>query len=183
MRFLILSVALLLAPAGAIAGNGTDLLAAQRQHYRAAKAALERGDPQPLLRARTLLADYPLYPYLELAQLRRRLPAMPQAEVEHFLERHGNGLPAARLRAAWLPLLAAHERWPEFLRHYVEDPANTERRCDHAWALLQTGASVEADRRTAQIWATPRSLPRACDRLFQAWYARGNPAPARRGSA
>ena len=104
MRFLILSVALLLAPAGAIAGNGTDLL-------------------------------------------------------------------------------AAHERWPEFLRHYVEDPANTERRCDHAWALLQTGASVEADRRTAQIWATPRSLPRACDRLFQAWYARGNPAPARRGSA
>lgn len=178
MRFLILSVALLLAPAGAFAGNGTDLLAAQRQHYRAARAALGRGDPQPFLRARTLLADYPLYPYLELAQLRRRLPAMPRAEVEHFLERHGNGLPAARLRAAWLPLLATHERWPEFLRHYVEDPANTGRRCDHAWALLKTGAGVEADRRTAQIWATPRSLPASCDRLFQAWYARGNPAPA-----
>ena len=34
MRFLILSVALLLAPAGAIAGNGTDLLAAQRMAHR-----------------------------------------------------------------------------------------------------------------------------------------------------
>ena len=178
MRLLILSVALLLAQAGAIADPGADQLSGQRQQYRAAKAALERGDPQPFFRARSLLADYPLYPYLELAELRRRLPAMPQAEVEDFLERHGSALPAARLRAAWLPLLAAHERWQEFLSHYVEDPANTERRCNHAWALLRTGATVEADRRTAQIWATPRSLPKACDRLLQSWSTRGNPAPA-----
>ena len=178
MRFLILSLALSLAPAVAFADSGSDVLAGQRQQYRAAKSALQRGDPQPFLRARSLLADYPLYPYLELAELRRRLPALPQAEVERFLERHGNGLPAARLRAAWLPLLASHERWQEFLRHYVEDPANTERRCNHAWALLKTGATAEADRRTAEIWVAPRSLPQACDRLFQAWSTRGNPAPA-----
>ncbi len=178
MRFLILSLALSLAPAVAFADSGSDVLAGQRQQYRAAKSALQRGDPQPFLRARSLLADYPLYPYLELAELRRRLPALPQAEVERFLERHGNSLPAARLRAAWLPLLASHERWQEFLRHYVEDPANTERRCNHAWALLKTGATAESDRRTAEIWVAPRSLPQACDRLFQDWSTRGNPAPA-----
>lgn len=178
MRFLVLSFTLLLAQAGAFADTAAGVLAGQRQQYRAAQVALERGDPQPFLRARSLLADYPLYPYLELAELRRRLPAMPAAEVDRFLERHGDGLPAARLRAAWLPLLASHERWQEFLRHYVEDPANTERRCDHAWALLKTGATAEADRRAAEIWVAPRSLPKACDRLFQAWSARGNPAPA-----
>jgi soluble lytic murein transglycosylase len=178
MRFLILSFALVLAQAGALADSGRDGLAGQRQQYRAAKSALERGDPQPFFRARSLLADYPLYPYLELAELRRRLPALPQTEVDRFLERHGSGLPAARLRAAWLPLLASRQRWQEFLRHYVEDPANTERRCDHAWALLTTGATAEADRRTAEIWVTPRSLPKTCDRLFQSWSRRGNPAPA-----
>ena len=51
MRFLILSVALLLAPAGAFAGNGTDLLAAQRMAHRllaeriAAHARIEPHDP------------------------------------------------------------------------------------------------------------------------------------------
>ncbi|MBP6382537.1 MAG: transglycosylase SLT domain-containing protein [Pseudomonadales bacterium] len=178
MRVLIVAIALLLAQCGAFAATGADPFAEQRRQYRAAMSALERGDPQPFLRARSLLAGYPLYPYLELAQLRRRLPAMPVAEVEDFLARHGDGLPAARLRAAWLPLLASHERWQEFLRHYVEDPANTERRCDHARARLMTGATAEADRMTAQIWAAPRSLPKACDPLFQAWTARGNPAPA-----
>jgi hypothetical protein len=62
MRFLILSVALLLAPAARSPATARTSLAAQRQHYRAAKAALARGDPQPLLRARTELARLPALP-------------------------------------------------------------------------------------------------------------------------
>jgi len=180
LRRLVLALALLPGAGGLHAGAsaGEDLLATQRQQYRAVANALERGDPRPFFRARGLLADYPLYPYLELEELRRRLDAMPAAEVEAFLARHGDDLPAARLRDAWLPRLAAHERWTEFLRHYVEAPANTARRCDHAWALYRTGASLDADRAAAAIWAAPRSLPRSCDRLLETWMARGNPSPA-----
>ena len=119
MRFLILSLALSLAPAVAFADSGSDVLAGQRQQYRAAKSALQRGDPQPFLRARSLLADYPLYPYLEFAELRRRLPALPQAEVERFLERHGNGLPAARLRVIAGAGHTVHLEQPEVFREAV----------------------------------------------------------------
>lgn len=180
LRFLAMALALLPGAGGAraSASTGEDLLATQRQQYRVVENALARGDPRPFFRARGLLADYPLYPYLELEELRRRLDAMPAAEVEAFLARHGDDLPAARLREAWLPLLAAHERWAEFLRHYVESPANTARRCDHAWALYRTGANAEADSAAAAIWAAPRSLPQGCDRVFEAWMARGNPSPA-----
>ncbi|HMV72918.1 MAG TPA: hypothetical protein PKC08_12155 [Pseudomonadales bacterium] len=53
----------------------------QRILYRDSLAALRSGNRQPLLRARPDLLDYPLYPYLELEDLRRRNPFVP-ADVD-----------------------------------------------------------------------------------------------------
>lgn len=96
----------------------------QRLLYRETLAALRSGDRQPLLRARDRLRGYPLYPYLELEDLRRRITTAPDAEVESFLQRHDGELPAARLRENWLATLEARGRWAEFLHHYDAEGAS-----------------------------------------------------------
>ncbi len=149
----------------------------QRVMYRDALAALRSGDRQPWLRTRDRLRDYPLYPYLELEDLRRRIATVPATEVDTFLQRHAGELPAARLRESWLATLETRGRWTEFLRHYDAEAASLERRCHHALALLRTGNAIDADRAAAALWSTPRSLPTACDPVFADWTNRGNPPP------
>lgn len=178
MLYRIACLALLAVHLAALAAPDDSMLDARRAQYRAAMEGLERGDPGPFRRSREALADYPLFPYLELAELRQRLPQLPFTDVDRFLERYGQQLPAARLRAAWLDVLEERERWGDFLRYHAEEPAGIERRCSHARALLATGATAEADAAAEAIWLTPRSLPGSCDPLFQSWTKRGNPTPA-----
>lgn len=155
-----------------------DTLEVQRAQYRAAFSALTHGDAKPFERHRRSLQDYPLYPYLELEELRRHLSSANPREIDGFLTRYADQLPASRLRLAWLQTLQSQQRWSEYLRYYVDDPAAIERRCVQAWALTQTGQKTEAQQRISALWLSPRSLPKSCDPLFQAWYGRGNPGSA-----
>ncbi|MBK6286803.1 MAG: transglycosylase SLT domain-containing protein [Gammaproteobacteria bacterium] len=175
LRFGLLFSFLLLLQAQAVVA---DTLEAQRAQYRSAFTALTRGDAKPLERHRASLQGYPLYPYLELEELRRRISSASPGEIDRFLARHAGQLPASRLRAAWLQVLQSQQRWDDYLHYYVDDPANIERRCVQAWALLQTGQSAAAQQRISALWLSPRSLPKSCDALFQAWYKRGNPGSA-----
>lgn len=177
IRFISWFFAGLLAAFPWIAHTTEKSLEQQRALYRDALVALRSGNRQPFLRARSTLAGYPLYPYLELEDLRQRIGSLPDAEVESFLQRHPDELPALRLRNAWLDVLEKRGRWAEFLRHYDGDAADLPRRCTHAWALLQTGNTAEADQAIATLWATPRSLPSSCDSPLAAWMKRGNPQP------
>ena len=149
----------------------------QRILYRDSLAALRSGNRQPLLRARPDLLDYPLYPYLELEDLRRRISSAPATEVEAFLQRYAGELPALRLRDAWLSALEKRGDWNGFLRHYDAGSADLPRRCNHALALLRTGNSAAADQAAAALWVEPRSLPANCDPVFTVWMQRGNPQP------
>lgn len=64
---------LLLASTWRASAAGETSLERQRVLYRDSLAALRAGNRQPFLRARPDLLDYPLYPYLELEDLRRRI--------------------------------------------------------------------------------------------------------------
>src|ERR1700752_593374 len=66
---LLIALALLSADQRAHAATTLD---SQRALYRSPAAAIARGDRNALARARSALADYPLLPYLELAELRAR---------------------------------------------------------------------------------------------------------------
>jgi soluble lytic murein transglycosylase len=123
------------------------------------------------------LRDYPLHPYLELARLRRDLASARADQINAFLERYGDQLPGARLREAWLKVLDAKGRWPEYLDTYREDGASIETRCTRIHALWQTGSTAVASTESASIWQSPRSLPGTCDRALAPWLARGNPTP------
>lgn len=157
-------------------GNETTLQR-ERAMYRETLAALQSGNRALFLRNREQLRNYPLFPYLELEDLRRRIRTVPTAEVDDFLQRHAGELPALRLREAWLGTLEARGRWSDFVRFFDDDTTDLQRRCHYAMALAQTGDAAAADRVTAELWSTPRSLPTACDPIFATWMSRGNPSP------
>lgn len=149
----------------------------QRADYRAAEAALARGELARYASLVRALGDYPLLPHLESRRLRAGLQAGHSDGVEAFLTAHGDELPATRLRSAALRHFAATAQWPALLRIYRDSGADLEQRCDQAFALWQTGEAAAAEGATAALWRHPRSLPGRCDRALAPWFARGNPRP------
>ena len=149
-----------------------------RADYRAASAALARGDLAAAARLEPRLRDYPLHPYLELARLRRALSAEDAPAVTDFLTRFDGQLPAAKLRTSWLAVLAAKGDWPRYLRDFRAEEASLTERCTRVLALWQTGAKTDASAAAEELWQSPRSLPPACDRALAPWLRAGNPTSA-----
>jgi soluble lytic murein transglycosylase len=164
--------------AGAALAESPEPSERARTDYRTASAALSRGDLTAYRRLEPGLRDYPLYPYLEVAELRRALAPADEPRVSGFLSRHEGELPAARLRDAWLDVLADTGLWTKYLRDYREESASVEDRCTRVFALWQTGTRVEAAAASGTLWSSPRSLPASCDKALSPWLAQGNPRPA-----
>ena len=174
--WLLVLAATLLHAAYAAPPHRADALDAQREQYRAARVALSRGDVKTFRRLAGGLSEYPLYPYLEYAELRRRIGTLPRRDVEAFLRRYDDDLLGLRLRNAWLDTLAAKQRWEDYLQFTTDaTSATSERQCERAWAMLKSGDTARAMDATTRIWLSPKSLPKVCDRLFSAWMGRGNP--------
>ncbi|HEU4664555.1 MAG TPA: lytic murein transglycosylase, partial [Dokdonella sp.] len=146
----------------------------QRAQFRAALAAAKR-PPEGAWRklAAGLDADrYPLYPYIELAALRPRLAKVERSEVERFLERWPDTLPARDLREAWLRELARRGDWKTFLADYAPSE-DRDLQCDALQARLQNDETPDYARDVEPLWRGDRALPDACDALLRSLRARG----------
>ena len=143
-----------------------------RSRFLAAEQALERGDLADYRRLYRLLHDYPLRPYLELKELRRRLDKASSDEVRAFLKRHDGTPMADLLRNAWLDRLAEQKRWKDYLAFW-RPQASVRRQCHRVQALLATGQRRKAWPEIEKLWLHGRSRPRACDPAFAAWEAAG----------
>ncbi len=173
--FLILILALWgSAPA---ADNDLDTsLSAQRKAFLAAEKALREGNTQSFRQLLRQLQDYPLLPYLEYQQLRRRLGRADAEEVQNFLRRHSASPLADRLQQAWIRSLARHGRWDDLIAAY-RPSRNVTLQCLYRRALYKTGAREAALEGLEQLWLVGHSQPRACDPLFAAWRDRGAITP------
>lgn len=116
------------------------------------------------------LADYPLYPYLELAQLKQRLRALPYADVDAFFVKYAESVVSERLREAWLAQLAFQNRWQAFLR-YHQTGFGPAYECWRIEALHHTGKPSAALDATEKVWLVGRSLPDQCDPAIKRWLA------------
>ncbi|MDX9767700.1 MAG: transglycosylase SLT domain-containing protein [Ectothiorhodospiraceae bacterium] len=145
---------------------------ALRKLFVEAEAALQRKDRQGFERRLAELRDYPLHPYLVHAELDARLSSASTAEVDRFLRDHEGSLLADRLRSAWLDRLAREKRWREFLAYQTND-ASPAAACLRRRALLETGQRDQALEDLDAFWLTGRSLPNACDPVFDAWRKSG----------
>lgn len=116
------------------------------------------------------LRNYPLYPYLEAARLRRAVLDAPTATthdqaIEDFLKEHASDPAARELRHAWLTTLSERRAWGPFLAHYADSSADEALRCRSFEARIDLGRTEGLAADVAKQWLTPKSL-QECERAF-----------------
>lgn len=149
-----------------------DTLSELRKQFVLAERALEKGQLARFKQLQQRLGNYPLYPYLEYAALKHRLPHSDPETVIAFIQRHQETPLAARLRYRWLKSLARHKRWTLLARHY-QSSSDTRLRCAYSRALYETGQTDRAHLLTESLWLSGHSLPRSCDASFANWQQAG----------
>lgn len=143
---------------------------AERAEFMRAYASVENGtdvnaEPGKALR------DYPLYPYLQAARLRRAIIGAPTTDTndeatENFLTQHGTSPVTRELRYAWLDSLAQRKQWNRFLGHYIDTSADDAQRCRSFSARIDLGKTDGLERDVAKQWLTPQSLME-CEQAFE----------------
>ena len=101
------------------------------------------------------IGDYALYPYVELAGLKRKSPQAPTPEVEAFLARYDAQPVSLRIRTRWLRQLASRREWRKFIEWYPAD-APIDLQCQYARALLATGDESGAFTEAQRLWDVRR---------------------------
>ena len=133
----------------------------QREQFRAAYAAASRTPPGEWKKLAAGLDEYPLYPYLEAAILRRGIAKASRADVEHFLARWPGTLPESDVREAYLRDLARRGDWTTF-RAFWKDSRDRDLQCDNLQARVAGGAKLDFATDIDPLWTNPRTLPAAC---------------------
>ena len=162
-------LALGLGAMGLPAASATQAPEAQRKDYLLARHALKQGQYQTFQRIAGGLTDYPLYPYLLYAALRKRFGAAADAEFIEFLRRYPDLPVTPGLRAAWLKRLAERRQWQMLLTHYTpqSDPVL---QCHHLQARMRAGQRADLPEAIRAVWLAGHSLPPACDPAFAVLY-------------
>lgn len=150
-----------------------------RADFGEALAQAERGQA---VAPRAALRRYVLYPYLEAAQLRARLPQADAAldqEMAAYYTRQAH-LPVARqLHEDWLRSLATRGRWAELLLHAPHDGLPPDLACHHLNARIQTGGDEGLADAALQVWMTGQQLPDSCIAPFDWLREQGALTPER----
>ena len=111
------------------------------------------------------LTDYPLYPYLQFQELRRRLKQADPDEIAAFIERYEGGPLSWRLRQAWLYSLAKQRNWPRFLEAW-HDPQPVKLQCYKLQAQIKTRQTAGLVKHALKLWMVGKSQEQACDPVF-----------------
>ena len=154
--------------------NPATAATSQRSNFLAAEQAYSRGDLGLYHSLKPGLKEYPLYPYLEYRELKKRLSTASSSEISKFLTNYSGSGPAYLLRARWLSRLASEGRWEEVIKHYDKRDDNDKLRCLVLDALINTDNSDLAYSHTEEVWLHGDSLPKACDSVFESWRKAGN---------
>lgn len=156
---------------GLMAAVGTvsavESTAQQRQLFERTRALLAAGKVTEARQNFSALRNYPLLPYLELADMKHR--PLVGSEVDSFLRRYPDSVVGDQLQELWLGQLSSQRRWAEFLRAYPGESASKNLRCRHLEALYQTGDRTAVAAAAPGLWLTPDSLPDACDVPLERW--------------
>jgi len=143
-----------------------DDLAQQRQRFPLVWEAAQHWPDLAWRKLAVGLESYPLYPYLELAALRRRIGEVKRAEVDQFLAAWPDTLAAQLLREHFLEELAKRGAWKDFLDLYTtrgEVEFSTELRCDALQAHLALGQPLDFVHDVQPLWLSAQNLPDACN--------------------
>ena len=151
----------------------SDSLEQQRERFLKAEAALERLDMEAYESLSADLEDYPLYPYLALTHLKKRLFVATPAEIEEMMAQYGDIPLAQSLRRQWLIHLGRSGQWAT-LRQVHDGFSGSDRlRCLSLRAHLKDGRHSRVMNQMPELWKSGYSLPGACDPLLAYWRDNG----------
>lgn len=140
-------------------------LAQQRQDFLWAEKHIAQGDEPLFLSLADVLADYPLYPYLQYQWLKNNLAQ--SEKIQRFLTDYKNTRYAELLRAKWLAYLADNAQWLAFSQHY-QATGDAALECQYHWAQYQLGRQQFALEAAKRLWAVGYAQAKACDPLLSA---------------
>ncbi|MBS0582053.1 MAG: transglycosylase SLT domain-containing protein [Proteobacteria bacterium] len=153
-------------------------LVRQREQFPAVWELAKRDPTGSWAKLAAGLESYPLYPYLGLASLQRRIKEAKPEEALAFVKAWPNSLPATLLREAFLPELAKREDWKSYLALYDDATKNRELRCNALQARLALGQKIDFAQDFQSIWLSANDLPDACDAATSWARSEGKLAPA-----
>ncbi len=144
---------------------GATTIEKQRSEFLKAYAAAQMGK-STWRRWSEDLKGYPLYPYLQAAELEHNLSRTKSGDIARYLKHYHGLIPAERLRGRYLHLLARRHQWRHYLAFY-RPGFGTTLQCYSLRARLALGQKLDFSRDLADLWPKP-SLPRACNKV-QVW--------------
>lgn len=153
--------------------KSTTALEKQREHFLEAEAALGNKDMETYESLIAKLEDYPLFPYLQLKNLSKRLFVATPAEIESMMAEYSDVPLAQTLRRQWLIHLGRSGQWST-LRQVHDSTSGSDRlRCLSLRAHLKGGKHSLVLNRVPELWQNGYSLPKACDPLLDYWRDKG----------
>jgi peptidoglycan lytic transglycosylase len=152
------------------------LVQQQRQNYQTAQQALKRGHFKTYRKYRERLHGYPLTPYLDYRELRRRLYRLPYQDVDDFLDHNDKTYLGDRLLKAWLDTLAKKRHWHDYQSYYQQRLNRVTLQCYWLQARISTG-DESAYAEIASLWNVGESRPDECSPVFKSWISHGHLTP------
>ncbi len=149
--------------AGVLVPAHADDRASQRARFPLVWETAQHGPDGAWRKLAAGLESYPLYPYLQLAALQRRIADVQRPQAEKFLAAWPDSLPAQLWRDSFLKELARRGDWRGFLDLYTPDATSTTLRCDAAHARIALEQSLDFHADVEPLWLSAQSLPDACD--------------------
>jgi soluble lytic murein transglycosylase len=137
----------------------------QRAQYVQARHALAVGDVKDFEFLAGQLTDYPLYPYLQYEELRRRISSAPEKDIRAFLDNYSYVPAASRIRKAWLNELMKRGQHSKFQQYYAVGN-NAAHNCFDLQARMKAGDAPQAIEEIKAFWLVGTSQPNQCDPLF-----------------
>ncbi len=170
--FILAGLSLILSLAANAQTTGDAHLKQQRALFEQAERAIKRGRLSSYRKLKARLADYPLLPYLEYAELKRNLRQQHADEIHAFINKYGDTPLATRLLQNWLRTRARQGDWQGLADNYFLNNSRS-LNCQYAQALYKTGDTERAHVVTQNLWLSGRSLPRSCDNPIAEWRKAG----------
>jgi soluble lytic murein transglycosylase len=153
---------------GAAAAPSSDELTGQRERFPLVWEAALHGPGDAWRKLAPGLENYPLYPYLVLAEMQRNLAQLKPAQVQEFLGAWPDSVPAQTLRDAFLAELAKRQDWKNYLALFAGASHAKELQCDALQARLAQGQTPDFKQDIQPLWLSTSILPPACDAAL-AW--------------
>ncbi|MGH1469927.1 MAG: transglycosylase SLT domain-containing protein [Cellvibrionaceae bacterium] len=165
--------------AALIAKLPSSSLQSQRIEYTKAMDALNSGRKSDFKKSLAKLDGYPLKPYAEYSELKRRLSSLPYQDIDTFLDDNENSALGDQLARKWLLKLAKRRHWHDYQTYYESTSIgknNAELSCYYLRSKVNTGDKTALEK-VEPLWNVGRSQPNACDPIFKQWMTQGYLTP------